>query len=798
MRHAVYSISRFDLRHFFAGVSVLTLAACGGNSAGTPAPRPVITNPTVSEPLAIVLEPENPTDPDSWRGREYNNSTGFDLINAAEAYASRVTGELGGKGVRIAIMDTGIDGTHPDLDGAVVHTAEIEPRNNLLDNHGTFVAGIAGARRNGDDATGNNRMGVAYAADLVDIRVSRRATENGNTGNFFNFAATAAGLDSVAGISSQYRGDNLVFGSDPDAAADIVNLSYGGHNVDTSGFVIGAMRNAAEAGTIMVHAAGNDGRPNPDYESTLVTDPGVAGLGIVVVAVDNNGNLADFSNRCGVTAEFCLAAPGVNITSTEFNGGYGTGRSGTSSAAPVVAGAAAVVKAAFPGVSPREVVQRLFQSASNAADGPNAQMGWGVLDLYKAMNPMGKTGMATGKSAFGAKMSLDDSYFTGSPVTGDLFAESKLAANAVVFDDMGFPFYANLDQRSRVSKAQSLLTPSIEARRARSAAAHVPGKFAVRMSLADTEIAAAASFMERELDTADISGSLSARLTDGVWLGASFSENAAFTQSMNTGGASSGAAGRAAAPFAAILGAADSLSIAAALSSVGNMRFSYYRSEKADRFVGGFDPISALFTEENDRASSLMAVSYQHHLAGGFDLTATVGQLLEEAALLGGLSQGAFASEDATQTHYVELSAAGRFKGVNLFASYARGYSDMGATAFTSGMTNVRSEAFSFIASTAGVLSKSDSFSLSFSQPLTVTGGSYELRVPVGRNEDGSVNFASEQVDVRGHGLTVLEASYGVALKKNVSVNLTAFSRQARRESRFEEVGAGVRLNWTF
>ena len=143
------------------------------------------------------------------------------------------------------------------------------------------------------------------------------------------------------------------------------------------------MRDAAAAGRIMVASLGNCGVPhwNPDscFENGVqvndgvgplgtpaanVADPGIAGYAIAAGSLNSDGtDRAGHSNTCGPVAEYCLFAPGENIRTTDVGGGYLT-VSGTSFAAPYIAGAAAVVWAVFPNKSADEIVSRLLFTAN--------------------------------------------------------------------------------------------------------------------------------------------------------------------------------------------------------------------------------------------------------------------------------------------------------------------------------------------------------------------------------------------------------------------------------------------------
>ncbi|MGF1512332.1 MAG: S8 family peptidase [Elainellaceae cyanobacterium] len=269
-------------------------------------------------------------------GRQsWNNS----LINAPEVWANGITGQ----GTVVAVIDSGVDLTHPDLNqnlwrnrGEIAGNGIDDDGNGYVDDvrgwdfiggdnrpldlngHGTHVAGTIAAENNGLGVTG-----VAYGADIMPIRV---------------LDADGAGSINAIAAGIRYAADN---------GADVINLSLGGDAytplLDT------AVRYAARQGAVVVSAAGNSGLAQPGYPAQFATASGLS-----VGAVDYNQRLAGFSNRAGSNPQLRhVVAPGVNVTST-VPGGYGS-LSGTSMAAPHVSGVVALMLSANPSLTPAQV-----------------------------------------------------------------------------------------------------------------------------------------------------------------------------------------------------------------------------------------------------------------------------------------------------------------------------------------------------------------------------------------------------------------------------------------------------------
>jgi subtilisin family serine protease len=219
-----------------------------------------------------------------------------------------------GRGVRLAIVDTGIDLDHPDLQANIqggVNT--IRPNRNANDDngHGTHVAGIAGAL--------NNSIGVVGVAPQVSLYAVKVLNSQGS-----GFLSDV--IEGLTWCINQHM--------------QVVNMSLGA-DVDVQSFH-NAVTAVYNAGIVQVAAAGNSGGS--------VGYPAAYPEVISVSATDGSDNLASWSSRGKVE----LAAPGVNIYST-YNTGYYATMSGTSMASPHVAGVAALRLAVHPGETPDQV-----------------------------------------------------------------------------------------------------------------------------------------------------------------------------------------------------------------------------------------------------------------------------------------------------------------------------------------------------------------------------------------------------------------------------------------------------------
>lgn len=242
-------------------------------------------------------------------------------------------------GVEVAVLDTGVF-AHRDLN-VVDYVDFVEQRTGRTrseddpDGHGTHVAGIIGAKA--------DRAGMVGVAPGVPIHALRVLDDDG----------TGSSTDVLSALEYVLETPSI----------RVINLSLGGPR-STSGRdpVQGAIRRLEQAGVVVIVAAGND---TQDTENVW---PAGYDLGMTISAVDNRGggvSFADFSNY-GTAVD--LAAPGVGIQSTLPDDRYGK-LSGTSMAAPHVAGAAAALLAMEPDLTPEQVRAALLEDATSTSGG---------------------------------------------------------------------------------------------------------------------------------------------------------------------------------------------------------------------------------------------------------------------------------------------------------------------------------------------------------------------------------------------------------------------------------------------
>ncbi|OOM80435.1 S8 family peptidase [Clostridium sp. BL-8] len=253
--------------------------------------------------------------------------------------------------VKVAVLDTGVDYTHPDLKDRVLK----DKGYNFVDNdsetmddngHGTHVSGIIAA-------SANNDIGISGITGTLNVKIIPvKVLDEDGEGEVTNI---------VKGI--KYAVDN---------GADIINLSFGTNAKSKA--IEEAINYAKSKGVFVVAAAGNDGVSSDN--SSPASDGAFA-----VAAMDYNYKTADFSDY-GNCIE--VSAPGEEILST-VPGGY-EAWDGTSMAAPIVSGIAAMVKAEDPKLSPSQIENILDSTAKDImTKGKDQNSGYGLIDAYNAI-----------------------------------------------------------------------------------------------------------------------------------------------------------------------------------------------------------------------------------------------------------------------------------------------------------------------------------------------------------------------------------------------------------------------------
>ncbi|GFE17931.1 type VII secretion-associated serine protease [Streptomyces glebosus] len=263
-----------------------------------------------------------------------------------------------GREVTVAVIDSGVDGTHPDLVGKVL------PGKDFLEggradregdsSHGTGMASLIAGHGHGQGGTAGIK-GLAPVAKILPLRAITDSDLQMGTAKPVSQAIRYA-VDHGASVINLSLGDNF---KNPDMAA--------------------AVRYARQKDAVIVAAAGNDGVATPEYPASF---PGVISVG----AVDSSGKIWEKSNYGSNTL---LSAPGVDNYSAGLNHQYQHG-TGTSSATAYVSAAAALLRSKFPDLTAGQIANRLVKTAKlpDSVKGtklPDKHYGYGFIRPYSAL-----------------------------------------------------------------------------------------------------------------------------------------------------------------------------------------------------------------------------------------------------------------------------------------------------------------------------------------------------------------------------------------------------------------------------
>jgi hypothetical protein len=362
------------------------------------------------------------------------------------------------------VVDSGINFAQADLQGRISTTlsTDVVPGRGLPqgpDGHGTFVSGVIASNFNGFGT-----IGIAYESTIVSIRADVSECTDPDDDVCFRSSDLVRAIDYA--IANNVR---------------VVNMSLGGESPLGTAFEA-ALQRAVNAGIVFTIAAGNAGAEptggDPEWPGRYATDPRFVGS-IIVVGAHNSANvMAGFSNRAGVSANAYISAAGVSIV-TNCDGTSCLGGSGTSYAAPAVAGAIALLMDAFPNLTGRDAVAILLNTAREAGDaGTDAVYGRGLLDIARAFQPVGPTSVAMAR---GGTVSVTSQRFayTG-PALGDAL-RSTGGLQTVGHDSYDRLFRLNLaDSFGVAPRGDRARMPEIERRQA---TLSVDAPFGGRLSL---------------------------------------------------------------------------------------------------------------------------------------------------------------------------------------------------------------------------------------------------------------------------------------------------------------------------
>ncbi len=732
--------------------------------------------------------PPPPPPPPPFQTDEYNAQEGLGLVNADIAYERGFTGQ----GVIVAVIDSGLDVTHPEFAGRVAPDSFdfVDNTADMTDpfGHGTLVSGIIAANK--DDI---GMHGIAYDSLILPLRVF---DSNGV------FVPDDAGLAAVIehAVANGAAVMNNSWGI-PGTPVSAVNAAFVQANFPLE---LAAYQNAIGNDRIIVFAAGNDGFIDPSIHAGLpLLFPELEGLWVAAMAVDLNGNEPLYTNRCGVAAAWCIAAPGggdaagSGVNSTLSGGGYGRA-SGTSFAAPHVSGALAVILQLFQGLTPQEAVVRLFVSADSSGIYADASIfGHGLLDLEAATRPIGTIFVLTGDTLSGPAFTLNTTKILLGTAFGDGLGNSLRGLKLTVFDSYNAPFSIDLgafvQQDSGRLGLQSLFDRFGETSRQQTAAFGF-GEVSFRLGGVNG-IGYPATTLGRalkpELDRFQlvVGGPPKAALEE-LSFTHRFSDASEMRFNYNTypgmafGAHADGTVSRAtmlstdafAAPYLAFGERGYNVATVSPLPGVGTLRLGSFFGESDAEGAG-----------KTFGAAAELAVA----VTGRAKVSLQLGMMSERETFLGSRTEGAFDIKNGVPTYFAGLSGEiALSESWKLVGSTYAGLSRPRAAeaSLFAEVSPILTQSFSLGLFGKDVLRDGDRMGFIANQPLRVVRGSAKLALPSRRDRSGNIFSDTVTADLRPAGRELdIEALYGLKIAEDM--RLTASAMLRLEPGHFERAG---------
>ena len=745
--------------------------------------------------------------------QEFKNQPALSLVKAQYAYARGASG----RGVVIGMVDDGIDRRHLEFsDGKIVELTYASGYTPNYDNcpsgmgrygticardlnlHGTTVGGVMVGGRHQAKSTDRYMMhGIAHGARLAvtGIRLGRGSP---NTRYSSEEISDSEPSRSDAFFARIFNWLN--------SRVSVANMSFARTNsiagtgraklLRSFPTALEALKQAGTPRadrTVYVWSAGNAGSSNfadDTVKGNVLLYAGfplriteLQGQFIAVVAVDTTtGVIASYSNHCGLSKAFCMAAPGTVLApvpdimcgtgvGTDFTGCYWHDRTGTSYSSPLVAGGFALLKQHYRGqLGHHEIVNRLLATAND--DGIYADediYGQGLMDLDAATRPVGTTRLLTGEDLGGESARESTSSISLGPAFGDAFQRGFASRNIAAFDTLNAPFFRSLDSYSQpVPAASATLGSRLSAlgnTRAMTSWSHHGFDFNAQVvSSQNTDEATTNSGSGNSSDLNHTNstlgmfsvtrnfggreGYLGFRMHPGWRLGlygagalkmGTFSEDTAFTNPMLSlvrNGATAGIS------LNGISSTDQNLRIAA---FAGNSQYGDRRDDTSSQAHGAIVEYSPFSNRQSG-------------------LSVQAGWLQEPRGLVGSRASGAFGGLGAN-TGFAGLSAHTSInKNWTLLANLHSGLTrtSVKKSGMITDISPLRVSSFDLGLSGEGVTHRKDTLALRVSQPLRVESGSAEVRWISGRTRYEEINVERQSLSLEPSGRQIdVELTYG-------------------------------------
>jgi hypothetical protein len=645
--------------------------------------------------------------------------------------------------VKVAVVDTGINPNLSEFTGRIdAASRDVASNRGLTDTqgHGTMVSGVIAANRDNIYI-----HGVAPQAMIVSLNVGDPAGCRPGTSDCFLDTA----IDDAINLAV-------------DSGARVINMSFGDEEGMTPE-VWPAIQRAVDAGIIVVMAAGNDGTGAPNgFALQNIQNNGGSGLFIIAGAMDANRNIANFSNRAGTgtPATWYLTALGVGNATVNAAGQH-VNPNGTSFSTPTIAGAAALLAAAFPNLTGQQIVTLLLTNADDAGtSGTDTVFGRGILNIGRAFQPQGQMTLA-GK---GTSLSLTDNGTSSGPM-GDALRRGR--GSAILLDGYKRAYKVELGGTVRRVGQDQLLRQGLDTigyQNAAGKAGPVSFNLTIKRDPAGgfrSRLEAMSLGSDESRQARAVAGTIVSRLTAKTVAAFGLSQSGQALQKQLAGSADR--AFIVAEPMARTGFHADPSASIALRHQFGRFGLTA-SSERGRAWNEGQQPWTA---RPNYRSEAVLLDGTVGPARLGLGLT----QLSEDRTILGARFASLFASGRARSTLLDASARADLGNGWEMTGSYRHGWTDAGSV-------KLQSVAFSADVAKTGLLQAGESFAIRLSQPLRVVRGGFAMEVPIAYSYAGeTVTYGQRFLSLAPKGSEFdLEMAYRMQLFGG-SLDVNAFHR---------------------
>ncbi|MDC3082072.1 S8 family serine peptidase [Candidatus Pelagibacter sp.] len=655
-----------------------------------------------------------------YRGSIYLSEKSRRVVCASSAYARGATGD----GIQVAVVDTGVDADHTDINANMVafttgsDTVNSDDDASDDEGHGSHVAGIIAAEKND-----SGMHGVAYDAQIYAFKA---------------FDSDGAGSDTTIGNAFGLI-ENI-------AAIDIINNSWGTNADCSSASACRALgptiydnwEDLSQLATpkISVFAAGNDSEDQPSGEcQTMAYNTDISAVSVCVVAISystlgtDNGHLASFSNKCGKVSSYCIAAPGDRIYSLTESGSY-TFASGTSMAAPMVSGGLAIIMEEFSSLTPSQVVSRLLTTANDSGEYSQTSIyGHGLMNLNAATAAVGSLQTINGSNL------LDDSNTSYNDLVNNSFLSSAAFSNALnaSLNNQTMEVYDSFDRANfKVNLSDFFSSGSY-----------------ISQNTIQNHLARLQPKQKNENSSKNLFGNLSVEY-EGDYLSSSLFQTSGdfialgYNKSTNN-----------------FENSIDPLSSFFNDSQFGNKYLinPYFYVGSGEDYFMSFNPNNSFgidtFTNQNSSDYGF-SLNFNPVLSGGNNdgvenLQFILGTNYEENKFLNSTSSGVFATGDMSNTNFTGLKYKKNISDeLTFIGSGFAGYThvDKATNSYINSSTPILTSSFTLGLAKSNFLKEKQKIGFFINQPQRVESGNINLRLPTSSDRDRTVTYSDLNVDL--------------------------------------------------